>query len=259
MENPSVTEAPSGASEPAAAGAAPEPTPPVRELKFSLAEGEVERLVEALRPIVPPDPHALGVPNEVYRVASLYFDTSGFDVFHRAAGGDETKYRVRRYGDGEGGLFLEEKRKSRGLVRKRRTRIAARDAGLLAPRTDGGDGDAARWFLERVRALALGVVCEIAYERWAREGTIEGVPVRVTVDRGVRCLPAREPLFAGAGAAAAALEIDARILEMKFPQALPAALKRIVRDFSLRPAGVSKYRLAVARSSLAGGGGGARP
>lgn len=234
--------------------AAPEPGAPVRELKFSVSEGDAARLAAALSPLLPPDPHARDAPGEIYRVESLYFDTAALDVFHRSEGFSETKYRVRRYA-GTGALFLEEKRKTAGLVRKRRTSVGEADVASLADRADTPlSGDAGDWFRERLRGLSLSVVCEIAYERWARHGEIEGVPVRVTVDRAIRCLPSRVARFAGAATDSSALALETRVLEMKFPAALPAALKEIVRFFSLRPSAVSKYRLAIERCGLAGGG-----
>ena len=54
------------------------------------------------------DPNAESGAGDVYRITSLYYDTDGFDVFHRRGSFGRSKYRVRRY-DASQRVFLERK------------------------------------------------------------------------------------------------------------------------------------------------------
>jgi hypothetical protein len=237
-------------------GREPEPTEPAYELKFALNESDVEPIALILRRLLPPDPNAPTENGGLYRVESLYFDTAALDVFHRTSGFSETKYRVRRY-TANGVVFFEEKRKVRGLVRKRRTRAAVSEIASLDARDASSSSSGAsgvEWFRERVRTGALSPQCQIAYERLARVGECDGVPIRVTLDRAIRCAAARgEARFLDLDAAFA-LAIDRYILEMKFPGALPVVLKDLIVARSLRPSAISKYRLAIERCGIAGAG-----
>ena len=69
-----------------------------------------------------PDPNASDEAGDGYETTSLYFDTTGFDVFHRRGSFGRSKYRIRRYGPAQT-AFLERKLKTRGLVSKRRSTV----------------------------------------------------------------------------------------------------------------------------------------
>src|SRR6478736_4750673 len=75
------------------------------ELKFRLTPAEAAFVEAWARKHLTPDHHGAGGS---YKVASVYCDTPGFDVFRRSAGFKRRKYRVRRYGDSPE-LFLERK------------------------------------------------------------------------------------------------------------------------------------------------------
>ena len=101
------------------------------------------RRLESLR-----DHHGAGGS---YRVASVYCDTSAFDVFRRSAGFKRRKYRVRRYGDSPE-LFLERKTKVGDQVRKKRVTIGVHEADRLAAACN----EMAERFLSGGRLIAFG-------------------------------------------------------------------------------------------------------
>src|SRR5947208_6777877 len=89
------------------AGRSPEPAAPLLspaltngagqafELKFLLPADRAAAVEEWARRWLTPDPHGQA---GTYRVLSLYCDTPGLDVYHRAPGYRRRKYRLRRYG-----------------------------------------------------------------------------------------------------------------------------------------------------------------
>jgi SPX domain protein involved in polyphosphate accumulation len=159
------------------------------EIKFLVDPAVAQRVREWARQHLKADPNGGGPYADEYRVTSLYFDTRGFDVFHRRGSFGRAKYRVRRYGELPI-LFLERKLKRDAFLHKRRTIIPIERLPMLdraaAPPT-AWDGT---WFRRRLLARNLEPVCEIAYLRTARTGVAEGRPIRVTIDADVVAAPA---------------------------------------------------------------------
>src|SRR4051812_11553680 len=91
------------------------------EVKFLIDERVAIKVKEWARKHLQPDPYGGGRFGDEYRVSTLYFDTRGFDVFHRNDSFGRAKYRVRRYGDANA-VFFERKLRQPGLLIKRRTR-----------------------------------------------------------------------------------------------------------------------------------------
>lgn len=217
--------------------APPPPSDGAYELKFLLSEPLVEPVLDWSRAWLAPDPHT--GPDGTYTIHSLYLDTPALDLYHRQPGYRKSKYRVRRYGSDER-VFLERKSKRKGCVRKQRTAVSAGELELLA--APPPEGWAGAWFHELMARKALEPRCCISYQRFARVGEADGEPVRLTVDRRVRCAPAPalelRPLEQGH-------EVSAVILELKFRAGLPRLYKELIRQFALQPASASKYRKAV--------------
>jgi hypothetical protein len=239
---------------PGAAGDTPAPPAPDDiwyELKFAILEGALDRVAEWARTHLPPDPRAGAAGGDTYPIHSLYFDTDALDVYHRSPGYRKSKYRVRRYGQ-EAVLFLERKTKSRGRVREQRTAIPEAELVRLeqaAPEPGDWDGE---WFRHRLRERGLVPQCRIAFRRLARASEAEGGPVRLALDRDVRCALARG-LDLGDLGEGHWRPIAGNTLELKFRGGLPRLFKDLVRELSLSPHPGSKYRQAVALCGIAGG------
>src|SRR5882672_10911494 len=85
------------------------------EIKFLIEPPRAKEIHDWARAHLKPDPYATDAASDGYRTTSLYFDTKGFDIFHRRGSLGRGKYRIRRYGQGES-VFLERKIRTRDLV-----------------------------------------------------------------------------------------------------------------------------------------------
>ena len=211
------------------------------ELKF-LVEGDTgARVLQAARASLAPDPHGSGLTGDQYRTTTLYFDTAELDVYHRRGSYRRAKFRVRRYGGGEV-VFLERKLRTADVLSKRRTRIPLEDLPQLSESSLDA-GWPGQWFRDRVQVRKLSTACQVSYLRTARVGMTESGPMRLTVDDDIGATPADSLAFRGDRASTPVT--DRTIVEMKFAGTMPALFKRLVEDFVLEPARVSKYRLGV--------------
>jgi hypothetical protein len=220
--------------------AAPEPSEGAYELKFVLPDQVVEPLLARARSRIPMDPHA--GPDGTYHIQSLYLDTPVRDVYHRSPGYRDSKYRVRRYGS-ESVLYLERKLKRRAWVRKQRTVIPDAELARLAV-GKAEEGWAGFWFHDRVAELSLVPCCRVVYRRFACVGHAEGSPIRLTLDREIRCAPANGFTFVDPDSAGS-VPSEVAVLELKFRHTLPLVFKDLVRDFALEPVSASKYRRSM--------------
>jgi hypothetical protein len=214
----------------------------VYEIKFLVSETLAETAVAWARQNLSPDPFAGGATSDCYLVNSVYLDTAGFDVYHRKGSYGRCKFRVRRYG-AERNVFLERKLKTRGMVGKRRTRVADREVTLLE-QTSPDPGWVGYWFHRRLLARSLLPKCQIAYDRIARIGMAPEGPVRLTLDRNIRSFPTSQWHVNDSGPWQPLLT-DQCILEMKYRTTLPNLFREILDQLGVQPQAVSKYRLSV--------------
>ena len=211
------------------------------EIKFLVPRATGLAIRDWARRRLSPDTHGSGAFGDEYLVTTIYFDTPDYDVYHRRGSFGRSKLRIRRYGD-RGDAFLERKLRRPGMLAKRRTLIDLTALALLEQReAPPWDGD---WFHKRLLLRRLNPVCEIAYQRIAREAKAPSGPIRMTLDERLQVSPAKRPEFAG-GAGVRVLE-PSMILELKFRADVPALFKELVAEFNLRPEAASKYRLGLA-------------
>ena len=212
------------------------------ELKFLVDSSRGDQVRAWAREHLEPDPHGSGPFNDEYLTSSLYFDTDNRDVFHRRGSFRKAKYRIRRYGHVDT-VFLERKLRTSKMVIKRRTLmpIGILDdlERLTAPDLTGPGG----WFHRRLTARGLRPVCVLSYRRMARAMVIDGMQARLTLDDRVRVAPVAHAHFNG-DLGVPVLE-ERLILELKFRGQLPAVFKRLVEEFTLAAAPVSKYRFGM--------------
>jgi hypothetical protein len=209
------------------------------EIKFLIAPALSPQIAEWARTHLEPDPHGGGPEGDEYETSSLYFDTPGFDVFHRRGSYGRAKYRIRRYG-GAPVVFLERKLRKPGILVKRRTLEAADGLDRLE-RRDPIPGWAGEWFHRRLLIRQLRPVCQVSYHRIARNA--RGTTARLTLDTNLRAATASRAEFGG-DQGLPFLD-HAQVLELKFPGRLPAIFRRLVEEFTLEPRTASKYRLGM--------------
>jgi hypothetical protein len=218
-----------------------ETRPFASEIKFLIPAGLGEQVRAWARENLEPDPYGGGQFNDWYHTASLYFDTSSGDVFHRRGSFGRSKYRVRRYGEAEC-AFLERKLREPGVLVKRRT-IVSLDSIARLSGTAADPGWPGEWFHRRLLLRQIRPVCELSYARVARFARTAEGPARLTLDEDIRVNPARHPRFSGeVGTLVVAGQM---ILELKYRYRVPAIFKRLAEEFALEPQRASKYRLGM--------------
>lgn len=225
------------------AGTAKYPSRGAYELKFLINPSQNDAVREWASTHLQSDPHACPVLGDSYEVNSLYLDTPNFDVFHRADGFRQSKYRLRRYGS-DSVVWLELKRKHDGRVRKRRTSVADNDlmAKLHAPADVVWSGS---WFQSRRNELQLQPVCQVTYQRFASIGTSSNGPLRLTIDSQLRCQPATAWSVPSQPLDRDLLLPGQQILELKFHEVIPQAFRDLIQHCGLAFASFSKYRQSV--------------
>jgi hypothetical protein len=212
-----------------------------REIKFVVEADVGARIRDWSRIHLARDLHGSGAFGDEYRIASLYFDSPGRDVFHGRGSFGRAKYRIRRYGASER-VFLERKLRRIALLIKRRTVVRIEDLCRLDTLCQDGPwpGD---WFLRRVAARGLGPVCRLAYPRAARTADTPFGPARLTVDEAIRASPIDGVRFDPDGGVP--ILAGSMVVELKFRNHLPAVFKRLIEEFRIEPQRVSKYRLGL--------------
>lgn len=225
---------------------------PAFEIKFLLPLDAALSVQSWAHQHMDADPHADPALGNAYIIRSVYLDTDQFDIFHRAPGFRRRKYRLRQYGRGET-VFLERKTKSGDRVAKRRSAVPRDEIHRLLH----GDFDPSwpgDWFHRRLAARQLRPRCFISYTRTACVGTSCDGPIRLTIDRHIRCQPtaAYDVCLPAQGASPGLpLFADRAILELKYRTAMPALFKRLVEELCLTPSPASKYRLGIQTCDLA--------
>lgn len=218
------------------------------ELKFTVSSTLASEIQDWALENMGPDPFLAGRDLDSYQVTSLYLDTPQFGIFHRQPESENRKYRIRRYGDSSK-LWLEVKRKKGDLVRKKRTWIdednmphLTNEADLIE---DPESVNSSQWFRSRINRFELQPCTWIEYRRFARVHDTSGLGARLTIDRDIRCLTARDwSVPNGLGAAASSITPHCQ-LELKFCNTLPTLFKSLMNTFSLARSVLSKYRTSV--------------
>ena len=212
-----------------------------REMKFLIDEGQAPAVREWARARLARDHFGSGPHGDDYTTTSLYFETPGFDVYHRRGSYGRSKFRIRRYGEADV-VFLERKFRTSRLLAKRRTTVPILEMENLAaakPRADW----CGYWFHRRVLLRRLNPLIQMSYDRTARVGMASAGPMRMTIDTNLRVLPMPDRAFIpGVGFP---LIQGKCIVELKYRVAMPVLFKELVETFKLAPSPVSKYRIGL--------------
>ena len=217
------------------------------EMKFVVNAAVVANVVDWARRNMTPDPFARSAPAEGYLINTVYLDTPTFSTYYADPYFRTRKFRLRRYGD-ESVIWLEQKRKNKMRVRKRR--ISVSDSLLIERLTKRVDPEwDGAWFGQRLQSRQLQPVCRVSYRRLAYVGTTSTGPIRLTLDRspvGVKS----DDLTLTPVTDGTRLLADSVIVELKFLATSPLVFKELLATFRLTVCGVSKYRHCVNALSL---------
>lgn len=183
----------------------------------------------------------------LHTISNLYMDTDNFALIRASIEKPvyKEKLRLRAYGaPGHGDtVYMELKKKHKGVVYKRRTALAEAEAmaWLLDRAAPAERGQIVReidWFLARNDVSPKAF---IAYDRIALAG-VDDPALRVTFDDNIRWRAA--PLDLTRGSWGSPLLPEGRILmEVKASGAMPLWFARLLSDLAIAPTSFSKYGL----------------
>ena len=180
-----------------------------------------------------------------YWVQNLYFDTENWDIIRASLEKPayKEKMRLRGYGAArpESELYLELKKKYKGLVYKRRCAVPARSyaAGAARDMVAGGESQIRREMDFYFRAHAVRERVFISYKRTAYAGT-DDAGLRVTFDTDAR-FRLNNLDFNNPRDGRAFLARDTAVMEIKTPAGIPMWLARALGELRVYPAPFSKY------------------
>ena len=187
------------------------------------------------------------VPDRFHRstVCSIYYDSDDFSLIRHSLEQPvyKEKLRLRSYNvpgpDGE--VFVELKKKFKGVVYKRRVRMSAAEAerylgGQSRPSEDGQILREIDFFLQ-THDVSPKVYIACEREAWVDR---EEPELRITFDRNLRWRDT--DLHLTAGSEGAPLLPDGEVLmEIKIPEAAPLWLAHLLSELEIFPTSFSKY------------------
>ena len=177
-------------------------------------------------------------------VSSVYYDTPDYDLIRHSIQKPiyKEKLRLRGYGNthSESLVFVELKKKFKGIVYKRRIELPAHAAeSWLAGGPAPDDSQISReidWVLHRYE-LAPKIVISCDREAWVDK---ENPNLRFTFDQNIRYREDELSLSCGSHGRLL-LDEGSVLMEIKMPGACPLWLSELLSRMDVFPAGFSKY------------------
>ena len=209
------------------------------EKKYLISRVQYDAFLSDLQEYIVEDKYAN------YTICNIYYDTSHYELIQKSISKPfyKEKLRLRSYGrvQEDGKVFLEIKKKSDGIVYKRRKQmllsVAIDYVQGEAKMEDGGQiGQELDWFLRRYQVIPK---VYIAYDREAYVGK-EDDRLRITFDRAIRYREERLNL-AEDTEGSLLLPEDQMVMEIKIPDSFPFWLARLLSKHKIYPTSFSKY------------------
>ncbi len=209
------------------------------EKKFRLSREQYHLFRQRMEGYMAVDQYGLST------ICNIYYDTQNYELIRMSVESPayKEKLRLRSYGvpREEDMVFLELKKKYRGVVYKRRIVLSLEEAvkGIENGKIEGQEGQIAKeinYFLARNRVAPK---VYLAYDRIAMQGI--GQPdLRVTFDFDIRARRDRLALTQGDGGENI-LHDDDVIMEIKVKDAFPLWMVRALEEGNILPTSFSKY------------------
>ena len=185
-------------------------------------------------------------PDQYFRstVCSIYYDTEDYALIRHSIEGPvyKEKLRLRSYNvpTADGTVFIELKKKYKGIVYKRRIACTAREAtAYLSGEGAPADSQVRReidWFLKQNPVTPRAF---IACDRSAYVSK-ENPELRITFDENLRWRDHDLDITAGDFGEALTAPGDV-LMEIKIPGAAPVWLSRLLSELGIFPTSFSKY------------------
>jgi hypothetical protein len=215
------------------------------ENKYILDTAACVQIQDRLLPHMQLDSHNKG--HETYPIVNLYYDTADSALIRSSLSKPEyrEKLRLRSYGVPGEEVYVEIKKKFKGLVNKRRSALkldeayAFLDSAALPEMRPYMNGQVLREVAHMVKRSALKPAAGIFYDRRAYFGTGQSA-LRISFDSNIqaRCGDLRlEPGIFGERL----LEEGLWVMEIKVERSIPLWLCRLLSEYRIFPASFSKY------------------
>jgi hypothetical protein len=209
------------------------------EKKYLLDRRQYQELSKSLTGRMLPDRYGQ------YTICNIYFDTEDYRLIRASLEKPvyKEKLRLRSYGTptGDDTVFIELKKKFKGVVYKRRVPIKMKEASayLLAGKKPEASCQILKeidWFISYYRPAPK---VYIAYDRMAFHGQ-EDETLRITFDSGIRF---REDFLELEKGDWGDLLMDPGqiLMEIKTGKSIPLWLSRLLSELNIYPASYSKY------------------
>lgn len=210
------------------------------ELKYIINVRDAVLLQHRLRQVMDTDPHADA--DGRYFIRSLYFDDMDFTAYRDKLNGVEkrAKYRLRYYNYDESFISFEKKEKLRDMTCKTSARVTAEQARAMIG--SGAVGDTDKPLLQEFAGLwnaGLRPRVLVDYDRYVFAHPVGNT--RVTLDMGVRTSPCKTELFDRELAMLPVLAKGEAVLEVKYDDAFPRHVGRLLEGVARDRMAVSKY------------------
>lgn len=219
------------------------------EKKYRITDECYRKLRERLSEYMEADAHSRD--GEFYTICNIYYDNVHNDLIRRSQEKPvyKEKLRLRSYGvvTPEDKVFLEIKKKYKGLVNKRRTKLKLAEAyafvesGELPTYQSYMNAQVLRelqYFLRRMD-MELRPALFLSYDRVAMFGK-ENKEFRVTFDRNITTRRYDLGLHYGVYGEKLLPE-DEWIMEIKIEKAMPLWMTKILSELQIYPTSFSKY------------------
>lgn len=214
------------------------------ERKYLITKKQADSLLKHIGDRIIPDSYCLN--NQKYSIYNIYFDTENNDIIRNSCEKPyfKEKLRFRAYDNyyQTGEAFLEMKRKIGKMVIKRRVDLSTEEVRNFI----SNGTKPMRENMQKINELAyfislydLKPAVFIAYDRIAY--TVKDDPeIRITFDTNIRTR--RERLSFNDGTDGdILLDEEYAVLEIKFPNATPLWLSKILSELKIYPHSYSKY------------------
>ena len=209
------------------------------EKKYLMTADQYAALWEELSPRLRPDEYFANT------VCSLYYDTDDYSLIRHSIQKPvyKEKLRLRSYGvpkSDESPVFVELKKKFKGVVYKRRIELPEQEAEMwLSGGQAPDDSQISReidWVLHRYDLSPKIVIC-CDREAWVDK---ENPNLRFTFDKNIRYREEELELSLGSHGRLL-LEEGSVLMEIKMPETSPLWLAELLSRNKVFPAGFSKY------------------
>lgn len=219
------------------------------EWKYLIDTAQKELLCKRLSPFLQLDKHA---KNGGYMIRSLYFDDYYNSAYEEKDAGvlKRKKYRIRIYNCSDSSIKLERKKKFGSYIYKEAASLTRDEVYKIL------DGDyefllssdkslLKEFYVECVsNVMRPRVIVDYDREPWiADEGT-----VRITFDMDVRAAVGTYDIFDSTLPTLPVLEPGKCVMEVKFTEFLPQAVREILPDRASEFTAVSKYVLCYEKT-----------